>query len=72
MEFLLVIYILMNDVWVRGDDIEGWGSLAYASEARCLESKVRAETIQADLKLKNPHAFEKRFVCEAKPKTNDK
>ena len=69
MEFLLVVYILINGVWVPGEEVQGWGAMTYASEARCLESKARAEEIQADLKLKNPRAYDKRFACEAKPKT---
>ncbi len=64
MEFLLVVYLMLSGTWVRGDEMEGWGALAYPSEQACLESKARAEAIQADLKLKNPHAADKRFVCE--------
>ena len=67
MKFLLVVFILMDGNWVRGDEIEGWGSVRYPSEQRCHESKTRAETIQLDLKVKNPHAFDKRFVCEPAP-----
>lgn len=65
MEFLLVVYFLMSGDWVRGDALEGWGSVAYPTEALCLESKARAEEIQADLKRVNPNAHDKRFVCEA-------
>ncbi len=64
MEFLLVVYLMVSGAWVRGDEMEGWGSLAYPNEQACLESKARAETIQVDLKLKSPHATDKRFVCE--------
>jgi len=64
MTYLLVVYILMNGAWVRGDELDGWGSIAYATEAQCLESKTRADAIQSDLKRVNPRAFDKRFVCQ--------
>ncbi|MDP6707776.1 MAG: hypothetical protein QF893_15640 [Alphaproteobacteria bacterium] len=67
MEYLLVVFLLMNGTWVRGDTIEGWGSVRYESEQRCLESKARAERIQADLKRHNPRAYDKRFACEMAP-----
>jgi hypothetical protein len=67
MKFLLVVYILINGDWIRGDDLEsdGWSAMPYATEEQCLRSKARAEQIQADLKLSNPRAFDKRFVCES-------
>ncbi len=64
MEYLLVVYFLMSGVWIRGDEFEGWGPIAYPTEAACLESKVRAEAFQADLKRVNPRALAKRYVCE--------
>ncbi len=64
MEYLLVVYFLMGDGWIRGDEFEGWGAIAYPTEAACLERKVRAEEIQADLKRVNPRALAKRYACE--------
>ena len=64
MEYLLVVYFVMSGVWVRGDEFEGWGPIPYSTEAECLERKVRAEEIQADLKRVNPRALAKRFACE--------
>ena len=64
MEYLLVVYFLLSGVWSRGDDLEGWGSIPYPSEAACLESKLRAEQFYADLKRVNPRASVKRYVCE--------
>ena len=64
MEYLLVVYILMNGNWVRGDEIEGWASIAYASEQICLERKASAEALQVELKTRNPQAYDKRFECE--------
>ena len=64
MEFLFVVYILMNDVWVRGDDIAGWASYPYANEARCLAAVERAEELQVELKRANPRAYDKRFECD--------
>ena len=64
MKFLLVVFVLVNGDWVRGDDLEGWGSVAYDSEEICLARKARAEQIQVDLKRANPRAYDKRFVCE--------
>ncbi len=67
MKFLLVVFLLMDGSWVRGDKLEGWAPLPYPNEQRCLESKTRAEAIHADLKIKSPHAYDKRFVCEPAP-----
>ena len=67
MEFLFVVYLLINDVWVRGDEVQGYGSIVYESEAKCLEVKQRAEALQVELKKKNPNAYDKRFECESKP-----
>ena len=64
MEFLFVVYILMNDIWVRGDEIEGWASYPYATEAQCLAAVERAEALQKELKRANPRAYDKRFECE--------
>jgi hypothetical protein len=64
MEYLLVVYILMSGVWVRGDELEGWGSISYPTEAVCLERKARAEQIYAELKRVNPRASDKRYACE--------
>lgn len=64
MKYLLVVYLLMSGVWVRGDDLDGWGSIPYPTEAACLERKLRAEQIYADLKRVNPRAIAKRYVCE--------
>ena len=64
MKFLLVVFILMNGDWIRGDDLEGWGSVAYETEEICLERKARAEKLHIDLRRVNPRAHDKRFVCE--------
>ncbi len=64
MEYLLVVYFLLSGVWIRGDDLEGWGSIPDPSEAACLESKLRAEQFYADLKRVNPRTSVKRYVCE--------
>ena len=49
MTYLFVVFILINGVWVQGDDIEGWGSMPYESLEACLEAISRAEKIQKDL-----------------------
>ncbi len=64
MEYLLVVYFLMSGVWIRGDALEGWGPIPYPTEAACLERKMRAEELQADLRRVNPRALAKRYVCE--------
>ncbi len=64
MEYLLVVYFLMNGVWVRGDELDGWASIPYPAQELCLERKARAEEIHADLKRINPRAHDKRFECE--------
>ena len=33
MEYLLVVYFLMSGVWVHGAELEGWGPIAYPTEA---------------------------------------
>ena len=71
MEYLLVVYFLMGGTWVRGDELEGWGAVAYPTEAQCVESKVRAEAIQEDLVRVNPRAYPKRFVCEPQKTAED-
>ncbi len=64
MEYLLVVYFLMGGVWINGDELEGWGAIAYPTEAICLERKARAEAIQIDLERVNPRAIPKRYACE--------
>ncbi len=64
MEYLLVAYFLMSGVWVRGDELEGWGSIPYPTEAVCLDRKARAEQFLADLIRVNPRAVDKRYACE--------
>ncbi len=66
MEYLLVVYILMGGDWTRGDEIDGWGSMPYPTEAVCLERKARAEEIQVDLIRVNPRALAKRYTCETR------
>lgn len=64
MKYLLVVFILMNGEWVRGDTLEGWSAIPYETLDLCLESKQRAEEIQVNLKRVNTRAYEKQFVCE--------
>ncbi len=64
MKFLLVVFVIISGDWVRGDDLDGWGSVAYATEEICLQRKASAEQHQIDLKRVNPRAYDKRFVCE--------
>ncbi len=64
MKYLLVVYLLIEGSWVRGDSLEGWAAIAYDSEALCIERKVAAEDIQRGLKDQNPGAYDKRFDCE--------
>lgn len=71
MQYLLVVFILMNGEWVRGDDLEGWSPYPYPTQERCLAGKLRAEEIQTDLKRVNTRAFDKRFVCEPRDPGND-
>ena len=65
MKFLMVVYFLLDGQWVVGEASKGWGPVPYATEAACLASKARAETIQANLEQTNPRAVEKRFECIA-------
>lgn len=64
MEYLLVVYFLMGGVWIHGDELEGWGSIPYPTEAVCLDRKARAEEIQVELERVNPRATPKRYACE--------
>ena len=64
--YLLVIYFLINGVWVAGDDLptEGWSSLAYPTLEQCQTSAARGMELQEQLKAVNPRAYDKRFECE--------
>ena len=64
MKFLLVVFLLVNGAWVRGDTMEGWGSIEYPSEEICLEKKANAEKFQVQLEKNNPRAYKKKFACE--------
>jgi hypothetical protein len=64
MKFLFVVYILMNGVWIRGDDIDGWASMPHATMEACIAQKARADALQADLMQKSPTSHPKRFACE--------
>jgi len=64
MKFLLVVFLLVNGEWVRGDTMEGWGSIEYATKSICMEKKDKAEEFQAQLEKNNPRAYKKKFVCE--------
>ena len=64
MKFLLVVFLLVNGEWVRGDTMEGWGSIEYPSEVVCLEKRKKAEEFQAQLEKNNPRAYKKKFTCE--------
>ena len=66
MEYLLVVYFLMGGDWIRGDNLEGWGAIAYPTEAVCLERKARAEEIHLDLMRVNPRVLAKRYTCEGR------
>ncbi len=66
MNYLMVVFFLLDGQWVEGEASKGWGPMPYATEDACLASKARAETIQANLRLTSPRAIEKRFECIAK------
>lgn len=63
MEYLLIVYLLINGAWVRGDTMDGWGSITYPSQEICLERKARAEQMQIALVQGNPSVYDKKFVC---------
>ena len=65
MEYLLVIYFLINGVWVAGDDYaEGWSALPYPTLEQCQASAARGLELHEGLKIVNPQAHDKRFECE--------
>ena len=64
MTYLFVVLILINGVWIQGDDIEGWSSMRYESLESWLDAVSRAEKIQKDLLLFNAKAHPKRFECQ--------
>ncbi len=70
MKYLLVVFLLMQGEWVRGDTLEGWGSIGYPSLEACEKSKSRAEAIQTGLERYNSRAYQKRFACEKRPSSN--
>ena len=71
MEYLFVVYFLINGAWVRGDTMDGWGSLPVATLEECLERKTRAEEIHADLMRSDPRVLDKRFDCESRESASD-
>lgn len=71
MEYLFVVYLLINGVWIRGDDMDGWASLPVATLEECLERKTRAEEIHADLIRSDSRVFDKRFDCEPREGASD-
>ena len=66
MKYLLVVFFLLDGIWVQGEASKGWGPYPYETEAACLEGKARAEAIHVNLKQVNPRALDKRFECVAK------
>lgn len=64
MKYMLVIFLLMQGEWVRGDTLDGWASVPYPTLEACERSKMRAEAIQEGLKKQNARAYDKRFECE--------
>ncbi len=70
MKYLLVVFLLMDGEWVRGDTLEGWGSILYPSLEACERSKSRADALNEGLRLKNPHAYDKRFSFDKQLKSD--
>jgi|AP95_1055475.scaffolds.fasta_scaffold06206_2 hypothetical protein len=65
MKFLLVVFFLINEVWVEGKASEGWGAFLYETQEACLAGKTRAEGIHAQQLLTRPRSVNKRFECVA-------
>lgn len=63
MKTLFIVYILINGFWIPGDMIDGWGSINYETEERCLERKLYADKLQAELKQQEPKIYDKKFEC---------
>ncbi|MEC9329134.1 MAG: hypothetical protein VX749_04670 [Pseudomonadota bacterium] len=63
MAYLFVVFLFIDDVWVKGDDLEGWASMPYETLESCQRGVERAKKIQEDLLLFNPKAHPKRFEC---------
>jgi len=68
MAYLFVVFLFIDDVWVKGDDLEGWASIPYETLEYCQQAVVRARKIQEDLLLFNPKAHPKRFECHQNEK----
>ena len=71
MEYLFVVYFLIQGEWVRGDTMDGWAPLPVATLEECLERKARAEKIQYDLKQSDPRVYDKQFNCERVESVSD-
>lgn len=61
--WLTIFFLLPGYGWVAGDNIDGWGSIPYATEAECGTAKASVEAFAADTKAANPQAYEVRVVC---------
>jgi hypothetical protein len=45
MKWYLVIYFLVNGIWVEGDPADGWGRREMASEETCRAARQRASAV---------------------------
>jgi len=63
MKVFLVVFFLINGVWVQGEDSKGWGALEFKTEEACLVSRDRGNNINTALKKSKPLVIEKRFEC---------
>ena len=35
--YTLTVYILLNGLWVSGDNVDGWGSVDYPTKEECMK-----------------------------------
>ncbi|WP_417783647.1 hypothetical protein [Terasakiella pusilla] len=69
MTWFMVVYIMINGIWIQGDEIDGFGAMARQSKAHCQESIDRANELNKNgIAFGNKHVPIK-FVCEQHDKT---
>ena len=73
MNYMMVIYFLINGVWVAGEDMPGggWSAMAFPTLEKCQAAADRGTELYVDLKANDPRTHEKRFECEPREAGSD-
>lgn len=61
--YTLTVYILLNGLWVSGDNIDGWGSVDYPTKEECMERASFSANVAMEIPEKPPAMI---FECSEK------